>query len=124
MDDSPDGMEACSNCLHLKKQIAGVFRRNQMLRRTVLRQRVKIQELEARLAKFEDRLRELEGPARASAANSSLPPSANPIGGPSAVIKNRKGGIGKGDIPALSRSSVDTPEDHQVVSDDPQHQFA
>jgi len=43
---------------------------------------VKIQELEARLAKLEDRLRELEGPARATAANSSLPPSANPMGVP------------------------------------------
>ena len=56
---------------------------------------MKIQELEARLAKLEDRLRELEGPARATAANSSLPPSANPIGVPSAVVKRPTGrGIG------------------------------
>lgn len=95
MDDAGDGTEACCNCLRLQKQIEGLVRRNQVLRRTVRRQRAQIQQLEARLAKLEDRLRELEGPARATAANSSLPPSANPIGAAPAVVKKPTGrGIG------------------------------
>lgn len=91
MDDAGDGTEACSNCLRLQKQVDGLIRRNQVLRRTVQRQRVQIQQFEARLAKLEDRLRELEGPARATASNSSLPPSANPIGAPSPVLKKPTG---------------------------------
>jgi len=91
MDDAGDGTEACSNCLRLQKQVEGLVRRNQVLRRAVRRQRAKNRELEARLAKLEDRLRELEGPARATAANSSLPPSANPIGAAPAVVKRPSG---------------------------------
>lgn len=91
MDDAGEGMEACSNCLRLQKQVDGLIRRNRVLRRTVQRQRTQIQQLEARLAKLEDRLRELEGPARATAANSSLPPSADPIGAAPAVVKKPTG---------------------------------
>jgi len=90
MDDQ-QGTEACPHCLPLKTQIVGLIRRNEVLRRTVRRQRVHIQQFEARLAKLEDRLRELEGPARATAANSSLPPSANPIGERSPVVKKPSG---------------------------------
>ena len=91
MDDAGDGTEACSNCLRLQKQVDGLIRRNQVLRRTVRRQRAQIQQFGARLAKLEDRLRELEGPARATAANSSLPPSANPIGAAAPVVKKPTG---------------------------------
>jgi transposase len=50
---------------------------------------VRIAELERRNAALEQRLLTLEGKLGTNSSNSSVPPSANPLGAPKAVIKKK-----------------------------------
>jgi len=98
MDDGLASMEVCFNCLELGKRnqqltrrVADLSRRNRVLRRGRLRDQAKIRELNSKVALLEGELREARGEVRATARNSSLPPSANPPGAAKPVVKKPTG---------------------------------
>src|SRR5439155_22217782 len=76
--------QGCKSCQMLLRRIEGLLARNRLLTR-------QLQEERALHQRALDRLAELEKPKRATALNSSLPPSANPIGAPAVVIKKPTG---------------------------------
>jgi transposase len=74
----------CHNCIQLRQRLAGAHRRSRHLWSQLL-------EARALLARAQDRIRELEQSRRPTASNSSIPPSANPIGSPRPVVKKPTG---------------------------------
>jgi transposase len=97
MDDTLNDTEV-SNCLelgqrnrHLTQRVAELFRRNGVLRRGRLADRAKIRKLQSEVARLEQELREARGEVRATARNSSMPPSANPPGAAKPVVKTPTG---------------------------------
>ena len=94
----------------LTGQLADVRRRNGVLRRRNRRLEKENRRLHSINARLREQLREYQGPARATASNSSLPPSANPPGAAKPVVKKPSGrpsgaqlghkGHGRGLLPA------------------------
>ena len=98
MDGVAISTEVCSNCVELGKrnkqlaqQIAQLNRRNEVLRRGRRHDQARIGKLESEVARLQEELREARGETRATACNSSLPPSANPPGAPKPVVKKPTG---------------------------------
>lgn len=98
MDDVVDSMEASPNFLnliqrnkYLTQRVADLSRRNRVLRRTLQMLRARDRQQQSTIARLEEQLRETQGPARATARNSSLPPSANPPGAEKPVVKKPTG---------------------------------
>jgi hypothetical protein len=84
-----DGL--CPSCIQYRRRLAGAHARSRHLQ-------TELQKTQALLARAQDRIRELEQPrplapaeAKLTACNSSLPPSANPIGAPRPVVKKPTG---------------------------------
>jgi transposase len=81
----------CSSCLRLRRRLAGK-------QAEIFRLRARLQKTQSLLAQARDRIAELEQlrpPAAAelapTASNSSIPPSANPLGAPRPVVKKPTG---------------------------------
>lgn len=74
----------CPSCLQLRRRLAAKQTRINSLR-------LQMQKSQALLARAEDRIRELEQARRPTASNSSIAPSANPIGASRPVIKKPTG---------------------------------
>lgn len=74
----------CPSCVQLRRRLAV-----RQARFTSLR--LKFQKNQALLAQAQDRIRELEQTRRPTASNSSIPPSANPIGASKPVVKKPTG---------------------------------
>jgi len=74
----------CPSCLQLRRRLAAKQARINFLR-------LQLQKSQALLAQAQDRILELEQSRRPTASNSSIPPSANPIGAPKPVIKRSTG---------------------------------
>src|SRR5580700_10954151 len=67
---------------------------------------VRLAEQDARIAALEEQVRQLQGQLGRNASNSSVPPSANPLGAPKPVIKKkskRKPGGQPGHPPHLNQ---------------------
>jgi transposase len=102
-------MEECSTCQALRRQLHGLRARNRWLMQS-------LQKTQALLARAEDRIRELEQIRRPTASNSSLAPSANPIGAKPPTIKRPTGrkpggqlghaGVGKALLPVEKMDQV------------------
>jgi transposase len=83
----------------LVQQVALLTQRNKVLRRGRRKDQGQIRKLQSTVARLEQELREARGEARATASNSSLPPSANPPGAENPVVKKptgRKSGAQRG----------------------------
>jgi transposase len=76
--------DECSNCRLLRTRLQGLLARNRALVRSD-------QKSQALLAQALDRIRELEQVRRPTASNSSIAPSANPIGAKPPVVKKPTG---------------------------------
>ena len=74
----------CPSCQQLRRRLAGKQARISFLR-------AQLQKSQALLAQAQDRIRELEQSGRPTASNSSIAPSANPIGAPRPVVKKPTG---------------------------------
>jgi transposase len=74
----------CPSCLQLRRRFAAKQARINSLR-------LQLQKSQALLAGAQDRIRELEQAHRPTASNSSIAPSANPIGVPRPVVKKPTG---------------------------------
>ena len=98
MDDVVASMDASRDCLYvternqqLTRRVADLSRRNQVLRRQVQILRARDRKQQSIIARLEEQLREVQGPARPTAKNSSVPPSANPPGAAKPVVKKPTG---------------------------------
>lgn len=82
-----------------RRRLEQLRRRNRLLREGRRRDRKRISQLQSQVAALEMELRQARGEGRATACNSSLPPSANPPGAKKPVVKKptgRRSGAQKG----------------------------
>jgi transposase len=105
----------CPSCIELRRRLAARQARINSLR-------LQLQKTQALLAQAQDRIRELEQSRRPTASNSSIAPSANPIGAPRPVVKRptgRKPGAQIGHRGA-ARKLLPVEKMNQVVRHQPQ----
>ena len=98
MDDATNSMEGCPGCVELSKlvkqvlkRVADLSRRNKVLYRGLLRYRAENRHQQSIIGRLGQQLREVQGAARATSSNSSIPPSANPPGADKPVVKKPTG---------------------------------
>lgn len=96
----------CANCEMLRGRLDGLLARNRHLVRQVQKER-------ALRARAEQRVAELEQGRRrpVTASNSSLPPSANPIGARPPVVKKPTGRRPGGQVGHVGKSRVPLPQE-------------
>lgn len=98
MDGLATSTRACPYCSpyaqenrQLQQQVQNLIRRNRVLRCGRLHDQAQIRKLRSDVARLEQELQQARGQGRATACNSSLPPSANPLGAPKPVVKKPTG---------------------------------
>jgi len=74
----------CPSCVQLRRRLS-------VRQARIVCLRLQLQKSQALLARAQDRIRELEQAVRPTASNSSVAPSANPIGAPKPVVKKPTG---------------------------------
>jgi hypothetical protein len=106
----------CANCEVLRRRLAGLLTRNRHLVRQLQTEGALRARAEQRVAELERELQQRRRPA-VTASNSSLPPSANPIGAKPPVVKRPTGRRPGGQIGHVGTTRTLLPEaqvDHVV----------
>jgi transposase len=89
--DQRTGPISCPGCQQRQQLLDNLRGRNAVLNRRILLLKKQYQREHAMRLGAEQRSRELEESTRTNASNSSLPPSANPIGAPKPTVKQPTG---------------------------------
>lgn len=89
--DQRTGPITCPGCRHRQKLLDDLRNRNAVLNARILAMKKLYQQEHALRLGAEQRVKELEETTRTNASNSSLPPSANPIGAPKPTAKQPTG---------------------------------
>src|SRR5687767_9529517 len=92
------GTESASAAAGQCPRCADLMKRNERLRDRLRHTEARLRRLETEVAELRQLVRELSGAARATAVNSSIPPSANPPGAPRPQTKRPTGGTPGGQL--------------------------